>query len=73
MRIATASTAARDRTVKTPRLLRLGVEEVWLVDPRAQAIERHSVSAGVVRVSGDESLPSQAIEGFELTPSQLFG
>ncbi len=69
--ILSPATARHDRDRKTPRLIEIGVEEVWLVDPRTRWVERHT-SQGVRRVEGEDSISSDAVAGFELTPDLLF-
>ena len=49
-----------------------GIAEVWIVDPVACTIERHTV-AGVERARGAESIASSSIPGFALVPDALFG
>ena len=69
--ILSPSTERRDREVKRKRLLDAGVAEVWLVDPDTRTIEVDDAS-GRRRASGDDTLSSSAVPGFELTPSVLF-
>jgi len=69
--ILSRSTEQRDRRVKTVKLLEAGVEEVWLIDRRAEAIEVH-VRAGHRRFTDDETAMSSAVPGFALNPATLF-
>jgi Uma2 family endonuclease len=69
--VLSPSTARRDRRVKLPRLLAAGTREVWIVDPVAQSVEVHD-AAGCRSVTGGESLASNVIVGFHVSPSDLF-
>lgn len=70
--VLSPSTARRDRGVKRRRLLKAGVEEVWLVDRKSRTVERHDVMGACV-VSGNEILESNAVPGFSISPARLFG
>jgi Uma2 family endonuclease len=70
--VLSASTATRDRGVKRRRLLRAGVAEVWLVDPEARTIERHTLRGRQV-ARHSEPLVSAAVPGLAVTPEGLFG
>jgi len=63
--IFSPSTVARDRDQKTPRLLELGVQEVWLIDPRAGTIECWT-QTGTRTAVGDQAIHSGVIPGFSL-------
>ncbi len=69
--ILSPSTASRDRDLKTPRLLELGVREVWLVDPRSREIVCRA-AAGARSARGNEAIASEIIAGFSVRPSALF-
>ncbi len=69
--VLSPSTAERDRTIKAHRLLEIGVQEVWLVDPEAQTVELRATGSCRTAV-GDESLRSVVVAGFEVVPSRLF-
>lgn len=69
--VLSPSTARLDRTVKCARLLKAGVEEVWLVDARAGTVERHR-AAGVEAARGEQCLSSVAVPGFSVVPAVLF-
>ncbi len=69
--VLSPASVRHDREVKLPRLLDLGVEEVWLVDPRARTIERHD-RTGATQGDPDAAVASQAVPGLELTPAILF-
>jgi Uma2 family endonuclease len=69
--VLSPSTRKRDREVKTRHLIRAGVEEVWLVDPEAAALEVHRAD-GPEAARGDTPLVSRALPGFSLTPATLF-
>jgi Uma2 family endonuclease len=62
---------SRDREIKRRRLIAAGVEEVWLVDPRARTVECHD-PAEVRTARGDERLDSRAVPGFSIGPADLF-
>ncbi len=68
--ILSPSTASHDRDVKTPRLLELGVREVWLVDPGAGTIECHT-AVGVRSAHGTDSIASDVVPGFRVSPFEL--
>ena len=63
--IFSPSTVARDRDQKTPRLLEIGVGEVWLVDPHSGTIECRTQD-GTRTAVGDEVIHSDVIRGFSL-------
>jgi len=69
--VLSPSTERRDRRQKTPRMLEAGAEEVWLLDPVQEVIERHTREAVEV-AADDERVASRAIPRFELTPARLF-
>ena len=69
--ILSPSTEKRDRHVKTHRLLHAGVEEVWLIDWRAEVVEVHTAQ-GHRRYAGDEPIVSAAVEGLRVVPARLF-
>ena len=71
MEILSPGTERRDRQVKTMRMLEAGVQEVWLIDWRAKAVEIHT-RKGQRRFTGDERAESAAVEGFALLPNVLF-
>ena len=69
--VPSPSTSACDRETNRPRLLRAGTAEVWLVDPLKKTIE--VMSRGGARLGrGDQTLRSEALPGFALTPARLF-
>ena len=69
--VLSPSTKRWDRQQKMPALLGAGVEEVWLVDPEARAIERFWPDAEA-RFEGDEPVTSRVLPDLRLTPAQLF-
>jgi Uma2 family endonuclease len=69
--VLSRSTRKRDRDVKAERLLVLGVEEVWLVDPETQSIEVRSAEDRRLATLGEE-LRSRAVPGFVLDLDTLF-
>ena len=72
MEVLSPGTEKRDRQVKTMRMLEAGVQEVWLIDRRAKAVEIHTRNWHR-RFPGDERAESTAVEGFALVPKVLFG
>ena len=64
------SLTQRDREVKTNHLLAAGVQEVWLVDPDAGVVERHT-TAEVRQARGGVSLGSEALPGLTVLPDDL--
>ncbi len=69
--ILSPSTRERDRNYKARRLLGLGVEEVWLVDPLSCTIDVVSVNE-VRAFEGDSPARSDVMPDFSLVPAQLF-
>lgn len=69
--VLSPSTQRRDRGVKRRRLLRAGVAEVWIVDPETRAIEVHDAD-GCRTASGQERVTSNAVAGFDLSPTDLW-
>jgi len=69
--IASPSSRKRDREVKRHRLLAAGVREVWLVDPETGVIEVWTVD-GVREARDGASVESRTVDGFSLTPNELF-
>ncbi len=69
--VLSPSTASRDRGVKRSRLLRAGVEEVWLIDAEERAIEVWRGDTEVVNASERETVASRVLPGFQLTPRTL--
>ena len=69
--VLSPSTARRDRRVKLPRLLAAGTREVWIVDPGARSVEVHD-AAGCRTARGAQSLASQVIVGFQVSPADLY-
>ncbi len=70
--VLSPSTKKRDRDYKARRLLGLGVKEVWLVDRHECTIEVASLRDGSRTHRTDERARSDAIDGFELVPDDLF-
>ena len=69
--VLSPSSRSRDRDVKARRLIGIGVDEVWLVDPLERTIELVSADA-YQQSDGDQPVISHAVPGFELVPNQLF-
>ncbi len=65
------STRGLDRGIKAERLLEIGVEEVWLVEPATKTIEVRTL-AGRTIARGSEPAVSNALPGFRLVPAALF-
>jgi Uma2 family endonuclease len=73
--VLSPATARRDRRRKVPAYLRLGVREVWVVDPTTATIEIHVRRDGrdVVRsASGRQRLASGVLPDLALEPEDLF-
>jgi Uma2 family endonuclease len=69
--VLSASTAGRDRLVKTGTYLRAGVREVWLVDPDTRCAEIVTLAATEHFAPG--TIPrSAAVPGFSLDLDALF-
>ena len=64
-------TRRHDREVKTPRLIELGVAEVWLLDDAKRVVEVHTRDGHRVYREADRAA-SQAVPGFGLVPAELF-
>ena len=71
MEIHSPSTPERDRSVKAERLLEIGVDEVWLIEPATKTIEVRTL-AGRMIARGADAATSTSIEGFRLVPDELF-
>ncbi len=69
--VLSPSTASRDRGVKRRRLVAAGCEEVWIVDPASRTVEVHD-ARGRRAASGEETIASTAVPGFEVVPARLF-
>lgn len=68
--VLSPTTAVRDRSEKCPRLLALGVLEVWLVDPGARLIEVHT-RRGCEAFTGTDRAASRAVPGFQVSAAML--
>lgn len=67
--VLSPSTAGRDRLVKAKRYLKVGAQEVWLIDPEAETAElRTPAGARTFR----RTLRSKAIPGFALPLGPVF-
>lgn len=69
--VLSPSTRRRDRTLKVTKLLAAGVEEVWLLDPALRTIEIRTIREPL-RARGATRLASTVVDGFALTPADLF-
>lgn len=71
LEILSRRTRKRDLHVKLPRLLALGVPEVWIVDEAHRSIEIHTRDGHRV-FRGDDEARSVVLPGFSLVPDVLF-
>lgn len=69
--VLSPSTRRRDRDVKRGRLLGLGVQEVWLVDPTAEAVDVKATTYTMHAGCG-ETIRSRALPEFALNVEALF-
>ena len=69
--VLSPSTRDIDRTLKADRLLEVGVQEVWLVEPSTRTIEIRTAS-GRHLFRGDEAAASDALPAFRIVPAELF-
>ena len=69
--ILSPSTARRDREHKRRIYLRAGVQEVWILDTKAQRIEVYTPEGGQTFTGGEEAV-STTVPGFRLIPEELF-
>lgn len=69
--ILSRRTRKRDLHVKTPRLLELGVPEVWIIDEANRSIEVHTRDGHRVHRGADEAR-SAVLPAFALVPARLF-
>lgn len=74
--VLSTSTESRDRGVKMPTYVQFGVADVWLLDPRARALEAHTLEGGGWREIGrftDEDLVRVApFDASPLRPQDLW-
>ena len=73
--VLSPSTAKNDRGVKFEDHAAHGVEEYWLVDPQAEAIEKFTLRAGRFVAAGvfrKGSIASTAVAGFEIPVATVF-
>ncbi|MHC4548308.1 MAG: Uma2 family endonuclease [Planctomycetota bacterium] len=71
--ILSPTTARYDRDVKLPRLAGAGVEEAWLIDPRAGHVDVHRLTDGTTERYGvDETVPSLTVPDFRLALDGFF-
>jgi Uma2 family endonuclease len=67
------STRANDEGIKRELYMRLGVRELWLVDPNARAVTRVSPDAAPDETLGEgETLTSELLPGFALEVAAIF-
>ena len=69
--VLSPSTARRDREQKRRIYLRAGIQEVWILDTKAQRIELYTPEGGQTFTGGEEAT-STTVPGFRLTPEELF-
>jgi len=74
--VLSPTTSTTDRTTKRDLYARYGVPYLWLVDPKAHAIESHVLRAGhydlTVRASGARPVDLPPFTGLGLVPSSLW-
>jgi Uma2 family endonuclease len=73
--VLSPSTAKNDRGVKFEDYAAHGVEEYWLVDPQAEAIEKFTLRAGRFVAAGvfrKGSIASTVVAGFEIPVAAVF-
>lgn len=73
--VLSPSTEKNDRGVKFEDYAAHGVEEYWLVDPQAEAIEKFTLKAGRFIVAGifrKGSIASTVVAGFEIPVAAVF-
>lgn len=74
--VISPSSIRTDRHIKFDTYERYGVAEYWLVDPKARAVEVHTLARGeyalLGQYTGDEVITSQVLEGLEIVTSTLF-
>ncbi len=74
--IASPSTRVYDRTVKSERYARFGVNEYWIIDPDAKTVEVFALWRGtyaaIAFARGDDRVPSRVLPGLELRADALF-
>ena len=74
--VLSPSSSTRDRTLKMSLYARSGVREYWIVDPKLQCVEVHSLGARGPSVSIEyrlgERLESAVVPGFEAPLSEVF-
>ncbi len=68
--ILSPGTATRDREVKTPGYLALGVREVWLIEPSTGTIECRTAESTRV-AAADQTIASAVVRGLVLRPRDL--
>ncbi len=73
--VLSPSTAKNDRGVKFEDYAAHGVEEYWLLDPQAEAIEKFTLRAGRFVAAGvfrKGSVASTVVAGFEIAVAAVF-
>ncbi|MBI3493437.1 MAG: Uma2 family endonuclease [Acidobacteria bacterium] len=74
--VISPSTVRNDLGRKKATFARFGVPEYWLLDPRAERMERHSLANGAyertLSVAPPESFRSGVLDGFECAVLSLF-
>lgn len=75
--VISPSTAGSDRGKKMQMYARYGVNEYWIVDPRAQCVEVYRLAGDdfvlVQTASADDHVRSATLAGLEIPASELFG
>ncbi len=76
--VLSPSTARNDRTIKFQDYAAHGVNEYWIIDADAQAVEQHTLTPGattytlLARVTVSDRLRSPTVRGFDVPAAAFF-